>query len=614
MKIILYALLLIALLPFGLKGQIRVSVDSSVVSINNVYEITINHSKAYPNNWEDVNVVTTFTGPENIIVNGFFYDAYTWKVRFAPPKEGLWRYSISFKTPTSTFTDTGTFNCTSSIHQEKGYLKQHPSNKFRLVFADGTLFNGVAFEDCVLDFNNDGTPLNDFGLDGEFYPVNTIGRRVKLDTYMETYGSKGAGFNLFRWTTDNCSFKLYNNISTSGNDYSIQNGRFGDTLIRSLKANKIRIWLTFFGPPVFGNITSDMPLEEAAIKRYINYVIARYGAYTDIWELFNESSASDYYYETITKYIRSIDSFKRLISVSDERPQLSSIDINSPHWYQKESEFESDMVTNKMISSRKTYKKLIIFGEQGNSVQNWDALSSLRMRIRSWTSFFCEGILIFWNTSYAKNYFQAKSANIYLGPQERSYIRSLQDFTAFADSSVIQSPINPLNPSDVRAYGLDGKNMIFGYFHHYSSHTDSISTSFRYRLKRSGIVFWINPADNKIIDSMRLSFGSQRIVSPKFAIDLAMRIQLDSVNSVFDIKDKLDLLIYPNPATTEIAVSGNFIGPAEIDIYDVNGKKVFINRQIFSDQFFHIDGLAPGVYIYSIKVNNRIGSGKLIIK
>jgi len=609
MKIIFLITLLFGTIV--LKAQITVSANKDKIGTYDIYELTINHPVNYPNNWEDVSVDAVFTGPKVIHISGFFYNNNVWKIRFSPPDSGDWSYSLIFKTPSSNYVDSGKFICINAGN--KGFLKRHPNNPNRLIYADGTLFNGVGFEDCVLDFNGDGTPLNDFGLDGGFYPQNALGKRVDLNTYMTAYGDTGAGFNLFRWTTDNCSFRLYNTITTTGNTYLTQEGMYGDTLVESLRANKIRIWLTFFGPPVFSNIDGSTPLEDAAIERYLKYIVARYGAYVDIWELFNESSATDYYYNTISAYIRSIDPFHRLISVSDERPALSCIDIDSPHWYEKESEFQSDARAYTMITSRKSFNKPIIFGEQGNSVQNWDTLSAVRMRLRTWTSFFAEGMLIFWNTSYAKNYLQPISANIYLGPQERGYIRALQNFTTIADSTVSQIPIEVSNPSNVRAYGLDGNSIILGYFHHYSSHTNETNTKFNIRLKRSGVVYWIKPEDNTVISSNSLPFGTQTLTSPSFTIDLAMRISLDSVNSTFDTNKKLDLIVYPNPATSEIAINGNFNGAATIEIYAVNGNRVFIKHQVSNDQKFIIS-LKSGIYIYQVTTDDRHSSGKLIVR
>lgn len=594
-----------------LAAQITISSVSDTVGVHQVYELTIDHAASYPNNWDDVKVSIEFTGPETIHIDGFFYKEHVWKVRFNVPQTGHWSYGLTFTTPTNTNVARGSFDCLPSI--TKGFLQRHPNNPFKLIYPDGTVFNGVGIEDCVLDYNNNGTPLDDWGFDGGIRTGNYTGSRTDMATYMDAYGKKGAGFNLFRWTTDNCSFSLYKSITTNGNQYSVENGLFGDTLINTLRTNQMRVWLTFFGPPVFAQINGSTPAEEAAVKRYLNYVVARYGAYVDIWELFNESSASAYYYQAMTAYIRTIDPYHRLISVSDERPQLASIDINSPHWYEKESELESDARAWQMISSRKIFNKPIIFGEQGNSVQCWDPSSALRMRLRTWTSFFAQGILIFWNAAWAKDYQHPVAANIYLGPQERGYIRALQDYSAYADSSAVPFNISPQNPDEVRAYGLSAKAATFGYFHHYTNHQSAVGTSFKYRMRRPGTIYWINPVDNSTISSYHLNYGSQVISSPPFKVDMAMRIDLD-LDASFNEIEKLDLLVYPNPASAEILVNGNFNGTAAVWLYDLSGKMVLNYSSVHNDERMSVSDLKNGLYIYVVRSAERQASGKLLVQ
>jgi hypothetical protein len=605
-----YIIFLLFLYTSVSSAQITITANADSIGMYNVYELTVNHPKSYSNNWEDVTLNATFSGPQTINISGFYYDTNVWKFRFAPPDTGKWNYVITFATPNNTYVDSGSFICIPS--KTKGFLKQYKNDLFRLVYADGTLFNGIGLEDCMEDFTNNGSPIQDFGFDGGFRTATYGGSFTNLNNYMNSYGANGTGFNIYRWTTDNCSFKLYNTITTIGNTYLVNEGKYGDTLVRALRANDIRIWLTFFGPPVFSDIDGNEPDEDAAIKRYLNYVIARYGAYADIWELFNESSATDYYVNTVTAYIRSIDPYHRLISISDPRPNLQAIDIISPHWYQKESEFESDAVAYSMITNLKNYNKPIIFGEQGNSVQNWDTLSAERMRLRSWTAFFAEGILIFWNTSFAKDY-KAVSANLYLGPQERGYIKALQDFTTLADTTVRPTVIKPNNPTQVRGYGLASLSLFLGYFHHFSSHTDSIKTSFSTYLRRSGTIYWIDPATGNTINTSAISYGNQTITSPLFNIDIAMRIAFVDHDPIYDESQRLKIIIYPNPSINEFSISGNFNGTVNLELYNITGKKVLVQNNVSNNQPISTSALPDGTYVYIINSTGRRAAGKLII-
>lgn len=254
-----------------------------------------------------------------------------------------------------------------------------------------------------------------------------------------------------------------------------------------------------------------------------------------------------------------------------------------------------------------------MFGEQGNSVANWDTLSALRMRIRSWAAFFQEGTLIFWNTSYSKSYASPYAANIYLGPQERGYIKSLHDFISTADAGVVSAPIVTLNSSQVRGYGLRSSKVILGYFHHFDNHSSPVSASFKYRLFRPGTIYWINPSDNSVIDSSSVSYGDQVITSPPFTVDMAMRIAIDNSPFAFDQNAKLDVIFYPNPAQSTIYINGNFNGTATVSIYSILGKKMFSQANVANNQMLSLN-LAAGMYIYKIDTDNRHATGKLVIR
>ncbi|MEP6795643.1 MAG: DUF5060 domain-containing protein, partial [Saprospiraceae bacterium] len=486
-----------SLLFYGFAAaQITVIQNTSSPGRYDLYELFITHNEvSYTNVWEQVSVQVNFISPTNETypIDGFYYNTNTWKVRFAPPETGVWSWTMTFKTPGDSFSKNGNFNCVSSA--TKGFLKKHPRNPYRLVYADDSLFNAIGIGDCITDGNNDGNISDQWGFDGDFRPAGQeAGWDTTLNVYMQAYGKNGAGFNLFRWSVNNCAFNLFKRIETSGNQYGVTEGLWGDTIVQALRQNGIRLWLTLFSWNTPFHSTSDIqPAEEAAVERYINYVVARYGAYVDIWEINNETAVTDRWISFTTTYLRSIDPYHRLISISWERPISPDIDINSPHWYEKESEFDSDVRTSQKITADKQGGKLLVYGEQGNSVQNWDALSALRMRLRSWTAFFEEGIFIFWNSSWAKDYFGGGASNIYLGPQERNYIRILQNFTALADTSVRDLVITPSNPSQVRAYGLRSTNKLFGYFHHFSSHTTATTSIMFVNISVKSDVTWIDP-------------------------------------------------------------------------------------------------------------------------
>ena len=136
------------------------------------------------------------------------------------------------------------------------------------------------------------------------------------------------------------------------------------------------------------------------VKRFIKYSVDRWGAYVDFWEFLNEQNADDRWYEIMVPHLKSLDPYHHPITTSWERPMLPGIEINAPHWYQRENELESDAVTVSRAKNWKKFNKPVVVGEQGNHIDRqksnplgvggvWDDRSALRMRIRNWILFPC---------------------------------------------------------------------------------------------------------------------------------------------------------------------------------------------------------------------------------
>ena len=162
---------------------------------------------------------------------------------------------------------------------------------------------------------------------------------------------------------------------------------------------------------------------------------------------------------------------------------LPAIDINAPHWYESENELTSDLRWQQLAGKWKQYGKPVIVGEQGNVGMNWDPRSAVRMRIRAWTALFQEIGLIFWNTSESKaamfggHYTPGTGANIYLGPEERGYIRVLQEFASRLDAGVRMAPVSLSSPTLVRGYALVSANSAGFYLQHAANHATPVENA-----------------------------------------------------------------------------------------------------------------------------------------
>lgn len=483
----------------------------------------------FANVWTGPTIDATFSpaaGGKSYRAGGFYHSPGAWKVRFAPPETGRWRWALEWRAGSDVQRASGEFDSLPS--SQPGFVRRHPTNPFRLVFENGALYPAIGIGDCIVDTDQSGSPLDNWGFDGGFREGREAGTVTDLDTYLAAYGA--AGFNLFRWSVDNCAFKLWEQIDPRGNMYLEREGRFGDTLALALRRHGFRIYFTMFNAPAFSTDSGDTA-RMAAVKAYVKYVVDRYGAYVDVWELMNEYPPSGPHgpgitadwYKIVSDYLRSVDPYQHMISTSWERPDLASIDINSPHWYETEAERDSDLVTSQAIARTKTSPKPIIFGEQGNTGRNWDDRSAVRMRIRSWTAFFEEATLIFWNSSFAKDYANPFAANLYLGPEERSYIRVLQDFTGRVDPDVQPFAFSEVD-GRIRAYGLRSPTALYGYFHHFAS-SGLVAASVSVELPVAGTAIWTDPASGAVVSMRSLGVGRQRLLAPTFSTDLALRLE-----------------------------------------------------------------------------------------
>jgi len=503
---------------------------AETVARYDVYELEFPWPNAnYSSPWEQVQVSVTFTAPSGgtTAIGGFYYSPGFWRARFAPDETGPWAWTARLTDEAQSQDLAGVFNVVES--DWPGFVRSNPANPMRWIFDDGTPYYPIGIGDCILGVDG-GSPLGNLGFDGDTrndsYPE---GWRTDIETYLTAYGE--AGFNLFRWSVDNCAFGLYQLIDPSGNMYLQQEGLYGDQLVQSLRRHGLRTYMVIFGfSPPFPN-GSGNGAQMDAIKRYVKYVVDRYAAHVDFWELMNESpnppvTIEDDWYIQVATYLREVDPYDHPISTSWQRPDLSVIDINSPHWYAKENEFGSDLATLDQIAFFKGhFNKPIIFGEQGNSEQNWDARSALRMRIRSWTAFFNEAVLIFWNTSCCKDSQGGVASNIYLGPEERAYVNVLQDFVRSLDRRIVSTEIEISDPARVRGYALSAPSIYVAYLHAYTDHTNPTSgITVTIDSPIAGTATWIDPVDGTVLESINISAGRQSLNVPAFTTDVALKI------------------------------------------------------------------------------------------
>ena len=525
-------------LPYSNKYTFNVSQNFVKVNKNKIIELDVKFDDTVLTNpWRDASIKARFvheTGNE-IFIDGFYHDKNLWKVRFSPKYKGLWRWNLNFNVAGNSLVKNGSFK--SEADTSLSYLKISKYNRKRLTLDEKTIFNGLGFQDSIWDTNQNGNPLDDFAT-GQSYPIvasesgNTLyimsSDINQLDEHLSIYGKKG-GFNLYRYNVANASYNLWE-LNGIRSGFLLNEGKWADVFMQSLRKNNYQIIMAIFG---FGIPFSNMSqIEKKELTAYIDYVVARYGAYVSVWEIANEAGLPDNLVKFIAETIRKNDFEKKPISVSWEKPYHDNINIISPHWYESEPIEISDLRTVQVIEQFSDVKKPVIVGEQGNHLRNWDETSAIRMRVRAWTAFFNEAVLIFWNASEKKDTLAKNPkidytyANQYIGNEERRYMKILQDFTSNTDIDVKKTVLTT-NDTSVRGYGLFSTVEGLGYLYHFEDHKSFVSTGIELNLPKAGEIEWIDPSSGKTILLYNLAQGYNYLTSPGFYLDLAFKIKFD---------------------------------------------------------------------------------------
>jgi hypothetical protein len=547
--IVLLSSILSAFTLAGSNGlpQVQHSQNLAAVPRYDVLEITFRHAGQYENPFLDVSLDVTLTSPsaKRVQVGGFHYKQDQWKARFAPGELGRWTYRFVFKdTKGQNASGEGEFTCIQGRKPSPGFVRRHPENPYRFVFDDGAPYFPIGVQDCWGDNNHNGSVLDVFSMEGPFrtdlkeppaLPAGPMFVRGPSsnpqngDVFFRYFGR--CGFNLYRYSQKNCSYELYRDLD----HYLVQEGIMTDELLQCARRYGFRIFYGLFGyQPVF-NKEPDNAEGLAKVKRFIKYSVDRWGAYVDFWEFLNEQHADDRWYGAMIPYLKSIDPYHHWITTSWERPELEGIEINAPHWYQRENELESDRITAARAQTWKRAGKPVVVGEQGNTSDRkkpipgiggvWDDRSALRMRIRNWTAFFQEITFIFWNTSYARD---GHFMNIWLGPKEREYVRAMQDFAYRLDKDVRMHTAKVSQPEAVRAYALASERRAGVYLHHFRDHAKPIADlQLDVDLPGKTKGYWYSPEDASIIKIVDISAGMNELAVPPFTVDIALLVTAD---------------------------------------------------------------------------------------
>ncbi len=529
----------------GGHGQMESSSGSAgpaAVGRFGVFEITLRHEGKLAQPFRDARASADLTSPDGrkIAVEGFHHGGNEWRIRFAPRRHGTWRYVsrlvVAGGKPAEADGPAGTFQCKGSA--DRGFLRPSKRNPYRMEHEDGTPFYPVGIQTCG---------YFQVGFDGQAGRGGW--RTVPAEQWCKAF--EGA-VNLIRWqlgagTRAGCALAL---IPEGGppDRYDTDLAAKMDELMRLQRGHGFRHILILFqdmslwggGRTAFGAVrdlkgykslkAGNLPLQE----QYLRYVVARWGCWADVWELFNEDSyAPDDYLAHLAKVIRAADPYDHPITTNYARPDQPWCEIVTWHEYMGMPPNEVDAYLTKVLAELKSYGKPVVNTEFGNQGQlsNYDPV---KWRIAVWTAFLNESSLLFWGMSGRKLPAGRKgargNANAYIGPESRRSFQVLNDFTR--DLPVDLRPVRSgyTEHGDVRTYALSNGKVTVLYVHHFADHAKAFQLPDKLFVKTGPGSFrakWIDPADGKVIRTEQLSTEQTQLAVPlpPVTIDAACRIE-----------------------------------------------------------------------------------------
>jgi len=506
---------------------------SSLLAVEryDVFEVVLTSTETFDNPFTAARASAEFTSPSGrkIEVPGFFYGGDRWMVRFVPDELGEWSYTARL-VGAATVSTPGRFRCTSG--DRHGFLRISKINPYRFQHDDGMPFYPIGVQT------------------GGYFRVglDTTGRgqtwgSVSAAEWCETF--QGA-VNLLRWQLDRGELQL---IRPDGplDRYDTELAARMDDLLRlqkrygfchivnlfedmSLWGNAKRIFGRIRDLEQYKSLQADnLPQQEA----YLHYVVARFGCFVDVWELFNEDSfAPNDYLAHLAKVVRDADPYDHIITTNYARPDQDWCEIVTWHEYMGMPANQVDAYVAEQIGKFKSYGKLVQNTEFGN--QGWlSSYDPVKWRIAVWTAFMNESGMLFWYSAVKSRGGRPYrgNANAYLGPESRQYFRVLNEFTR--DLPVDMRPVecSYRDHNEVRVYALSNGQTSVVYLQHFASHSRPSAPDRRNRMyvhtgPGSFRITWIDPADGKVLRTDKVGTTQQYLwvnVYP-VTIDLACRI------------------------------------------------------------------------------------------
>jgi hypothetical protein len=333
-----------------------------------VFELTLQGSKA-GNPFIDSQLIGTFTnGKDTLTVNGFYDGDGIYKIRFMPQREGIWAYSIK-SNDKKIANKKGQIVCIAAQKGNHGLVVV--KDTFNFTYSDGTPHR--SFGTTCYAWVHQSDSLASVTLktlsNGEF-------NKIRMCIFPKNYD----------WNNHEPALYPFEGKPLDKWDYSRFNPAYFRNIenrIRQLDSLGIEADLIVFHPYDRWGFTQ---MSRETDERYINYIIARFAAYKNVWwSLANEFDLM------WTKKTADWDNYIEMFAKNDPYRHLRSIH-NCASYY----DHTNPLITHVSVQNEDTYKakeflnkykKPVIFDEcryEGNIHWSWGNLSPQSMVEKFW--------------------------------------------------------------------------------------------------------------------------------------------------------------------------------------------------------------------------------------
>ncbi len=487
-------------------------------------EFSILHQDNFYNNkFTEVKINGEFENKltnEKLKISGFYYDKNTWKLR-AKLNEGEWIYNIKVITPFW-------------IKKFKGSLQVNKEKEPELLVKNGefvvgeNLFLPLGLQDAIVDLSDDGNRLNMMGHAFSNKPLEDNYEYLPFEDYLDLYKNESS-MNIFRYGPDNWAPSIWKNLNDSEQFEMDINGNYeGDFITQEAKKRGYRVMMSVFAfyPPYSSKEEFSKKSNRLVLEKYLDYVVARYGASVDIWELANEAIPTLEWQKFISDYLINNDPYKHPITINLEDSRLDNSDLLSIHYVAEEPLDNKNfvyMIENFNTKHDQDMTKII--SEFGFIKANHFPGSAEWLRKFAWAFSFQKIGIIFWNTGFG--YFENienQNSNIYLGPEERFYLKNLRNFLPDMSADSI-SKLYFENENKIAVFSLSDNN--FNLYYLLNLDQSDKSQVFEVDATSSGVGTFVNPKTGNKLQEFPVKEGKQQLSLPDFNDDLAIKISYD---------------------------------------------------------------------------------------